>query len=71
MYTTFHKEECDIKSFGEKIFIGFDVDKNDIYNWLTSCCNADELEFLGRSALRQAKSIREDEQSSFKGDFMK
>lgn len=38
-----------------------EIDTNDIFNWLTQCNNAEELEYLGKYALRLAKGIKDGE----------
>lgn len=54
MKQTIHKEI--------KIDVEVEMNVNDIFNWLTSCDNAEELSYLGKYAIKKAKLIESGEQ---------
>ncbi len=43
-----------------------EITTNDIFNWLTSCNNADALRYLGKTALNRATAIENPDNDDFR-----
>ena len=43
-----------------------ELDKNDIFNWLTECQNVETLKYLGKYALRCAESLEHPDYDDFR-----
>lgn len=48
------------------VTVTIDVSKNDIFNWLTQCEDPETLRYLGRYALRLARTIENPDDDDFR-----